>query len=260
MKTAIIGAGNMGGATAIGLAVSATLEAADITVTAKHQTTLDRFTPYGIKTSLDNKAAVAGADVVMIVVKPWFVEQVIEEIKPVLDYSSQTIVCMAAGIKSEQMLSWLEKDGQVPELLYIIPNTAIEILESMTFIAPINASAETTAKMEELFAKTGSTMVVDEKHLSAGTALASCGIAFAMRYIRAAAEGGVELGFYAKDATKIVCQTVKGAAGLISAHGSHPEAEIDKVTTPGGITIRGLNAMEEAGFTNAVIKGLKASH
>jgi pyrroline-5-carboxylate reductase len=80
-----------------------------------------------------------------------------------------------------------------------------------------------------------------------------------MRYVRAASEGGVELGFKAADAQRIVMQTMKGAVELLQASGMHPEAAIDLVTTPGGVTIRGLNAMEEAGFTHAVIHGLKAS-
>lgn len=109
-----------------------------------------------------------------------------------------------------------------------------------------------------LFEGTGKVKIVPLGQLMAGTALASCGIAYALRYIRASAEGGVEMGFRAKDAEEIVAQTVKGAGALLEAHGSHPEEEIDKVTTPGGLTIKGLNAMEEAGFTNAVIKGLKA--
>lgn len=259
MKITILGAGNMGGATAIGLAKAGIISPENITVTAKHQSTLDKYVPYGIATSFDNVAAVRGADIVMLVVKPWLIESVVNEIKPVLDYSKQLVVTMAPGVKSEQLLSFLAKDGQTPAVAYVIPNTAIEILQSMTFIAPITATSEQTALIEKVFEGTGTTMVVDEKHLGAGTALASCGIAYAMRYIRAAAEGGVELGFYAKDAAKIVCQTVAGATGLISAHGTHPEEEIDKVTTPGGITIKGLNEMEKNGFTNAVISGLKAS-
>jgi len=259
MRITIIGAGNMGGASAIGIAKAGIIASSDITVTAKHQSTLDKFVPYGINTSLDNVEAVKDADIVMLVVKPWLIETVVNEIKPSLDYSKQIIASMAPGVKSDKLLSYLEKDGQTPSLAYIIPNTAIEILQSMTFIAPITASKEQTDILEKVFEGTGSTMVVDENHLGAGTALASCGIAYAMRYIRAASEGGVELGFYAKDATKIVCQTVMGAAGLIMEHGSHPEVEIDKVTTPGGITIKGLNAMEKEGFTNAVISGLKAS-
>ncbi len=104
----------------------------------------------------------------------------------------------------------------------------------------------------------GTTLVIDEQHLPAATTLASCGIAYAMRYIRAAMEGGTELGFKAAVAQEIVAQTVKGAAALLSVPGAHPESEIDKVTTPGGLTIRGLNEMEHAGFTSAVIRGLKA--
>ena len=251
MKAAIIGAGNMGGATAIGLSKAGRVKASDITVTARHQTTLDRFKPYGINTSLDNVEAVKASDIVILVVKPWIMAEVAGQIGPYID--GKLVVSMAPGVKSEDLRQMLP-DGT--RLVYAIPNTAIEILQSMTFIAPITAPA---TEVEALFEGTGTTMVVDEGYLSAGTALASCGIAYAMRYVRAASEGGVELGFYARDAVKIVCQTVMGAAGLISAHGTHPEEEIDKVTTPGGITIKGLNEMERQGFTNAVISGLKAS-
>ena len=101
-------------------------------------------------------------------------------------------------------------------------------------------------------------MVTEERLLGAGMTLASCGIAYAMRYVRAAAEGGVELGFKADVAKDIVLQTLKGAVDLLQANGNHPEAEIDKVCTPDGLTIRGLNEMEHAGFTSAVIRGLKA--
>ena len=109
-----------------------------------------------------------------------------------------------------------------------------------------------------MYGSMGEVLVVDEQHLAAGTTLASCGIAYAMRYVRAASEGGVEIGFKADDAKNIVLQTIKGAVELLQATGEHPEAAIDKVTTPGGVTIRGLNEMEHAGFTSAVIRGLKA--
>lgn len=140
----------------------------------------------------------------------------------------------------------------------VIPNIAIAQLSSMTFIVPIDATTEETAKIIDLFDEMGETLITDEQHLGAGTTLASCGIAYAMRYIRAAAEGGVELGFKADDAKRIVMQTVEGAVKLLEATGLHPEAAIDMVTTPGGVTIKGLNEMEHAGFTSAVIRGLKA--
>lgn len=260
MKLTIIGAGNMGGATALGLAKSGKIAAKDVTVTALHQTTLDKFADKGFVTGLDNKTAVAGADIVMIAVKPWFVKQVVEEIKPFLDYGRQIVVNVAAGLKPEELLSWFDKDGSLPQLVNVIPNTAIEILQSMSFIWPVNADDESVRIVSDLFGAAGTAMVVmNERQLNAGMALASCGIAYAMRYIRASAEGGVELGMYPKDAIVTACQTVIGAASLIMEHGSHPESEIDKVTTPGGITIKGLNEMEHAGFTSAVIRGLKAS-
>ena len=114
---------------------------------------------------------------------------------------------------------------------------------------------EATAAMAALFDSTGLQMVTEERLLGAATTLASCGIAYAMRYVRASTEGGVELGFKAHDAQRIVMQTMKGAVDLLQASGSHPEVEIDKVTTPGGMTIRGLNEMEHAGFTSSVIRG-----
>lgn len=257
MNIAIIGAGNMGGAAAIGIARAARIPASCITVAARHQSTLDRFTEYGIRTTTDNVQAVKAADVVIIAVKPWIVPEVCSQIKDTLDYSCQQIVSFAPGVAPEDMLGFLDKGGVKPSLTYVIPNTAIEVCESMTFVSAVTATAEQEAGIVSLFEGTGTVMAVPFKQMMPGTALASCGIAYALRYIRAASEGGVELGFYAKDASMIVAQTVKGAAALLQAHGTHPEQEIDKVTTPGGLTIRGLNAMEQAGFTNAVIKGLK---
>lgn len=261
MKIAVVGAGNMGGATARGLVKAGAVKASDVTVSDISPVVLATFSALGYNTTKDNAQAVKGADVVFLVVKPWLVEELISEIRPELDYSSQIIVCIAAGIKPEQLSDWLGSDsnGTVAQSLLVIPNTAIEILQSMTFITPVIASPESVETVKGLFDSVGTAMVIDYDHMGAATALASCGIAYAMRYIRASAEGGVEMGFYPKDAVKIVCQTVQGAAGLLSQPGAHPEDEIDKVTTPGGITIKGLNEMEHAGFTSAVIRGLKAS-
>ena len=261
MKIAVIGAGNMGGATARGLVKAGAVKASDVTVSDISPVVLASFSALGYNTTKDNAQAVKGADVVFLVVKPWLVEELINEIRPELDYSSQIIVCIAAGISPQQLSDWLgiDSNGAEPQSLLAIPNTAIEILQSMTFITPVIASPESVETVKSLFDSVGTAMVIDFDHMGAATALASCGIAYAMRYIRASAEGGVEMGFYPADAVKIVCQTVQGAAGLLSQPGAHPEAEIDKVTTPGGITIKGLNEMEHAGFTSAVIRGLKAS-
>ena len=184
------------------------------------------------------------------------VEAVIDEIRGTLDYERQSVVSVAAGIPFERLLRYFTKDAEVrPALFRVIPNIAIEVSSSMTFVASCNATPEQEKVVVDIFNQLGMAMEL----MMAGTALASSGIAFALRYIRAASEGGVELGFYPDQAKEIVLKTVKGAVDLLLTHGSNPETEIDKVTTPGGITIRGLNKMEEEGFTSAVIKGLKAS-
>lgn len=259
MKITIIGAGAMGGAMADGFIKSGAVKPADISVANPTAQKLEHFALQGASVTTDNKTAAEGADIVVIAVKPWLVEQVVNELKPVLNYTHQTIITVAAGISGSQFTAWLKKDDDVPQTFIVIPNTAIAVLASMTFIVPVNATADTTAIVKALFDNVGQTMVTDERHLSAGMTLASCGIAYAMRYVRAAAEGGVELGFKADMAKDIVLQTMKGAVELLQANGNHPEAEIDKVCTPGGLTIRGLNEMEHAGFTSAVIRGLKAA-
>ena len=129
----------------------------------------------------------------------------------------------------------------------------------MSFVTRVCGPVEAEQLVVKVFDAVGETMAVEARQFGAGMALASCGIAYAMRYVRAATEGGVELGFKADAAKDIVLQTIKGAALLLQKSGANPEAEIDKVTTPGGFTIRGLNAMEKEGFTNAVIEGLKRS-
>lgn len=249
----------MGGAMADGFIKSGAVKPADISVANPTAQKLEHFALQGASVTTDNKTAAEGADIVIIAVKPWLVEQVVNELKPVLNYTRQTIITVAAGISGSQFTTWLKKDDAVPQTFIVIPNTAIAVLASMTFIVPVNATADTTTTIKALFDNVGQTMVTDERHLSAGMTLASCGIAYAMRYVRAAAEGGVELGFKADMAKDIVLQTMKGAVELLQANGNHPEAEIDKVCTPGGLTIRGLNEMEHAGFTSAVIRGLKAA-
>lgn len=241
-----------------GFIKSGAVKPANISVANPTAQKLEHFALQGASVTTDNKTAAEGADIVIIAVKPWLVEQVVNELKPVLNYTRQTVITVAAGISGSQFTAWLKKDDAVPQTFIVIPNTAIAVLASMTFIVPVNATADTTSTIKALFDNVGQTMVTDERHLSAGMTLASCGIAYAMRYVRAAAEGGVELGFKADMAKDIVLQTMKGAVELLQANGNHPEAEIDKVCTPGGLTIRGLNEMEHAGFSSAVIRGLKA--
>ena len=259
MTIAIIGTGNMGSAIARGLIKSGTCKPEEIICTAKTEATLNKVRAYeeNIRTSRNNAEAAREADIVILAVKPWLVGGVMEEIRPSLD--RQLLVSVAAGITLDDLAQLAGRKEEMP-LFRVVPNTAVEVLSGVTFIAHHGATEEQVQQVYRLFASLGYALTADEKLIPAGTALASCGIAFAMRYIRAAMEGGVELGFRPEEAARIVEHTVKGAATMLLNSGTHPEAEIDRVTTAGGITIKGLNAMERAGFTAAVIDGLKASN
>lgn len=240
MNITVIGAGNMGGALVHGWAKDATHQ---LTITAHTQKTLDRFAAVypDIKTSLDNKSAVKDAEVVVLAVKPWLIDGVIDEIAEALD--GKTVVSVAANARNPRID------------VYVMPNIAAEFGGSMTFIEKTEQPQDAVV---ELFSIVGSVLVVDQKQMGAGMMMAGCGIAYVMRFLRAMMEGGVEMGFYPQQAKEIAMQTMLGAVSLLAETGLHPEAAIDKVTTPGGVTIKGLNELDHAGFNSAVIRCLKA--
>lgn len=252
MKVAIIGAGAMGGAIAEGALKGHVAD--EIIISNPSAGKLRRFTDAGLKTTTDNREAVAEADIVVLAVKPWLVEVVLREIRDLLT-DGKILVSVAAGISGQQLAEWA---GNGCKIVIAIPNIAIAQCQSMTFIAPMNVLDEDVTVVSDFFGEMGKICICSESQLQAGMALASCGIAYAFRYIRAASEGGVELGFKARQSQEIVMQTLRGAVVLLEAEGLHPEEAIDKVTTPGGLTIKGLNEMEHAGFTSSVIRGLKA--
>lgn len=260
MKLAVIGAGNMGGALVRGLARANGFPASNLYVSNPSQgklTALKEEYP-DIHITNNNIEAVQDADWVLLAVKPWKMKEVIDDLKPALDYSRQVILSVAAGIGTHDLQELLKKKGKVPPVFYVMPNTAVAVGSGMVLLTSAGATKDQVKQVSDLFSLTGKSLYIEERVMNAGMMLSGCGIAYAMRYIRAAVEGGIEMGLYPKDALSIVLQTVKGAADLLSATGNHPEVEIDKVTTPGGVTIKGLNEMEHAGFTSAVIRGLKA--
>lgn len=254
MKITIIGGGNMGGAIAQGLADGSYFSPSDITVINK-----TRKVDYGneIKSVISDYSTLTDADIVVLAVKPWLILDLIERYKDKLSNPKQLLVSVAAGIQ----LGDLNKAIGIEKPIFrVMPNTAISIKQSMSFISSMNATKKENDLVLDLFAELGRAELIDESVFSAATSISGCGIAYAFRYIRAAMEGGVEMGLGAQQSLDAVLQTLKGAVELLEANQSHPEQEIDKVTTPGGVTIKGLNEMEHAGFTSAVIRGLKASH
>ena len=259
MKISIIGGGNMGGAIAKGLISSNYIAPENITIINKTDNNTGSLKSFNPKLNVvaSQYNSLHDADIVIIAVKPWFVEEVLRTHRESMTSDNQILVSVAATISIDQLREWTTP---CKPIFRVIPNTAIAVSQSMTFAVPHNATPEQVQLVTDIFEKVGKVAIIEEKLVSAVTSLSSCGIAFAFRYIRAAMEGGVEMGIYPNQSRDYVLQTLRGAIELIEANNSHPEAEVDKVTTPGGITIKGLNEMEHAGFTSAVIKGLKASN
>lgn len=259
MKISIIGGGNMGGAIARGLSTGSFFKAEDITVinkTSDKFAELNKFNP-AIRTVAGDYSSVESSDIVIIGVKPWLIEEVLKEHADRLKNTGQLLVSVAGGISLTQLAEWSSPGKPI---FRVVPNTAIAVGESATYVSAHNTTADQNSLILNIFNELGKAELIDEKLMSAAVSLTSCGIAFAFRYIRAAMEGGIEMGLYPSQAKEAVMQTLLGAVKLLEANGTHPEAEIDKVTTAGGITIKGLNEMEHAGFTSAVIRGLKASN
>jgi len=256
-KIAIIGGGNLGTAIAEGLLVSGFVLPGQITITKRNLQTLNSFEEQGVAVTSDNLQAVRSADVVILAVKPFQVQEVLNEIKDELDVQKHLLVSVITGVYIKDIQSIVAKALPV---FRAMPNTAIAIRESITCISHEHAKQEDLNFVHALFDQLGKTITIDEKLMDAATVLGACGTAYAMRYIRANIQGGIEIGFSAATASLIAAQTVKGAAELLLKHNSHPEQEIDKVTTPKGCTIAGLNEMEHQGFSSSLIKGLIASY
>jgi pyrroline-5-carboxylate reductase len=255
-KIAIIGAGNMGGAIAVGLVKSGAMNASDIFVGDKNEKVLEGMKALGINTFSDNKEAVKNAEVVIVAVKPWLIKTVVDDLKSALS-PKQIFSSIVAGVEIADLEEMVGLDMPV---FRIMPNTAIALQESLTCLSSNNIAEPYRSYMVDLFNQLGKAVEIPESLMAATTAVSSCGIAYALRYIRASMEAGIQVGFTAKQAMEITAQTVKGAAELILQQDTHPEVEIDKVTTPKGITIAGLNEMEHKGFSSALIQGIMAAY
>lgn len=255
---AILGGGNLGISLAKGLIKSSLYMPAEIAVSRRRVELIGHLEAEGIKITADNKEAVKNARLIFLTVKPHQIREVLSQVAPALNADKHIVVSMVTGVSIDQIH---EMTGSKRISVFLaMPNTALAICESMTCIAHNEAPDEAKQEVEDLFNHLGKCFVIPEELMGASTVLAACGVAFALRFLRSMAQGGVEIGFDAGLSTQIAAQTLKGAATMAQKSGNHPEHEIDRVTTPMGITISGLNEMEHNGFSSALIKGLMASY
>jgi len=255
-RLAILGAGNIGRAIARGVAAAGLYPAEKIVLTRRTVEHLHDMKSDGFAVTSNNPDAVRSAGIIVIAVTPQQLNALLAEIAPIVDAARHTLVSVVSGASIAEIRARLGKDVTIVRAM---PNTAIAIRESMTCLATNSADEGAITKVQELFEAMGKVVVIEEALMIPATALCACGIAFFLRAIRAASQGGIEIGFHAEDALLMAAQTARGAASLLVEAGNHPEMEVDKVTTPQGCTISGLNQMEHHGFSSALIKGIVTS-
>lgn len=256
-KLAIIGCGNIGLSLLQGLLKDKTIPAGNITVTRRNIDELSHLTGSGVKLTSDNSRAVQNSDIVVIAVKPYNIVSILEEIKDHLNSGNHILVSVTAGVTIKEIQEQIK--GPLP-VFRAMPNISASVGKSVSCICHNDVRKDDIESVMKLFNSLGTTMIIDEELMQSATILGACGVAYVLRFIRAMIQGGIQIGFDAKTASEIVNQTVKGAAELLIERQVHPESEIDKVTTPKGCTIVGLNEMEHNGFSSSLIKGIVASY
>ncbi|MBP1649828.1 MAG: proC [Bacteroidetes bacterium] len=253
---AVLGSGNIGSAIARGLVQAGIVPAGHVTLTRRKAEHLEAYAQRGFNVCTDNRKALRESKFVIVAVTPQQLNGLLSEIRDAVDPRLHTIISVVSGATIAEIRTQL---GSSVAIVRAMPNTAIAIQESMTCLSTDDASTETLPVVKKMFDALGRTLVIEEALMVPATALCACGIAFFLRAVRAASQGGIEIGFHAEDALLMAAQTARGAASLLVQGGNHPESEVDKVTTPQGCTISGLNQMEHHGFSSALIKGIVTS-
>lgn len=253
---AILGAGNIGCSIANGLEASGIFQKKRITLSRRRVEKLAGYKEKGFQVTSDNSEAVKHSDILIVCVEPHQLDELLLDIAPHIDIEKHLVISVVSGAGIAAIANKLP--DQLP-ITRAMPNTAIAIGESMTCICAEATHRAAIDITKAIFDTVGQTQVIREDQMTSATALCACGIAFFLRAIRAASQGGIEIGFHSHESLAMATQTAKGAAVLLGAMHNHPEYEIDRVTTPKGCTISGLNQMEHGGFSSAMIKGILTS-
>lgn len=263
-KIAVLGGGNLGRALATGWVSAGRVEPSEVHVTRRQTAKIADLGEAGFVVGSDNAAAVSTCEIVVLAVQPQQVDELLRQIVGTIDPERHRVVSVVSGVSIARLREVL---GDGVKIVRAMPNTAVSIGESMTCLSAQadsttpaeDGGADALAEAVDLFDAVGKTLVIREEMMVPATALCACGVAFFLRVIRAASQGGIEIGFHPEEALLLAGQTARGAAALSLREDSHPESEIDRVTTPRGCTIAGLNEMEHQGLSSALIKGLIVS-
>lgn len=254
MKIAIIGTGNLGNSIAKGLIKTNTITS--LYLTKRNLAELAEYKEYeNVYITFDNEEAVKKSNILIFAVQPCHFEEVLYQIAPLLT-EKHILISTITGFSISKIENIV---GKQKFIIRAMPNTAIAVGKSMTCLCSNKKGKKRVEVAESVFNQLGTTINIPESQMQAATVVCASGIAFWMRLIRATTQAGIQLGFDAKEAQKLAMHTCEGASKLLISTGNHPEQEIDKVTTPKGCTIEGLNEMEHKGLSSSLIQGMIAS-
>ena len=252
MNIHIIGGGNLG--VAIALGITSYTSNNSVSISRRNTQSIQFLEQKGIKVTTSNTQELEKADLVILTVKPYQITSGLVEILP---FIAHKVIASAVSGFAIDTIQQITQDSC--SVVRIMPNIAIQFGESATCISFTEKDKKAAQPVIELFQQLGTSPVIEEKLMDAATVLGACGTAYALRYIRASMQAGIEIGFDSQTALAIAAQTAKGAAKMLLEEKIHPEQLIDRVTTPQGCTIVGLNEMEHQGFSSSLIKGIKTS-
>ena len=255
MKIAIIGAGNLGLSIANGILNSN--GATTMYLTKRDTKSILDFEKHNkVTVTNDNRLAIQNSDVLIFAVQPVHFAAILESVKDLLN-ENHVIISTITGFGIDKIEEVIGKDNYI---IRSMPNTAISVGKSMTCICSNEKGKKRIDLAKAIFNRMGHSMEIPESQMQAATVICASGVAFWMRLIRATTQGAIQLGFDAQEAQELAMHTCNGAASLLIESGNHPEEEIDRVTTPMGCTITGLNEMEHQGLSSSLIRGIVASY
>jgi pyrroline-5-carboxylate reductase len=255
-KIAFVGGGKMAEALIKGLILSKTVKPNDISVSdvSKDRTKLLR-SRYGVSVFSENIPAAHSSNVVVICVKPQIIKEVLAEIGPKIR-EDQLIISIAAGITVKS----IKKHVKRSPVVRVMPNNPCLVGKGISAIArSAGVSSSHLKTVQTIFGSVGETVLVDESKMDAVTALSGSGPAFVYLFAEAMIEGGRAAGLSSADSDKLAVRTLLGSALTLIKSGKHPEELRKMVTSPGGTTQAGLEALEEKGFKTALISAIMSS-
>lgn len=255
-RIAVIGGGRMGEAIVAGLLAAGVVDAGAITVAEPGESRREVFSAHGVATVVDGHDAVGSADIVILAVKPQVIDAVVahlsDEVRP-----GAVVVSIAVGITTARLESLLPAGTPV---VRVMPNTPAMVGQGMSVVSGgSEATPEQVEMVRAMFEALGSAITLDERYQDAASAISGSGPAYVALIADALARAGVRQGLTRDVALALALQTMRGTVELIERTGTHPEAVIDGVASPGGTTIAAIEALEAGGVRSAIFDAVAAA-